>query len=134
MALLFLGSNLGFTLTTHYCMGKAVKSQWQLMPKGLDCGMSRIAATPAEKCDIDLLESSSCCDTEYETVKIKDSFQKATTLLLEVPAAILPFFYLHYQAATPKLRPQAAYAFPPLYSLPPPLKPSLHVLFQVFQV
>lgn len=70
-------------MATHYCGGMAVESQWMLIKKDLDCGMS----DKAQECEKEMpygqhFSSEPCCQNEFRTFGVDSTFK------IPVPEAV----------------------------------------------
>lgn len=115
LAFIFLGSNLGLAMGTHFCGGHAMDTEVILGHADLSCGMM-----PEVVSDIDHSHSSihtiPCCANEFQSLKIQDDFQSSTIkVMLEQVATFTPvvefpdfsthfLFYNTRQVYTPPIR------------------------------
>ncbi|PCJ81218.1 MAG: hypothetical protein COA49_05775 [Bacteroidetes bacterium] len=73
LATLMLVSNMGVTLATHYCGGKAVMSAFALGEMELSCGMSADdTCTHSSGTSSDSLENKTCCQNKYLQLDVDD--------------------------------------------------------------
>ncbi len=130
LAFIFLGSNLGFAMGTHFCGGHAMGTEVLLGHADLSCGM--MPELPAHHFDHprdQTIHSIPCCANEFQSLKIQDDFQSSTLkVIVEEGAALTPilevpcfsnFFPTNHT--------------PPLYS-PPIRTGEVTILLQVFRI
>ena len=76
LACLLLITNMGFTLATHYCGGKAIKTQIVLDKSEFSCEAKETASKMV--CDEDsqksLLKTKSCCQNEYVLIEVEENY------------------------------------------------------------
>ncbi len=70
--LILLLSNVGFTYGTHFCMGRAVKSEVMLGPEYLDCGMGMMDRDDHSG-GVQFSEPE-CCENQYVTAETDNQF------------------------------------------------------------
>lgn len=131
LAIIFLMSNLGLTVATHYCGGHAVDSGLLMGGGDLDCGMK---GDKLDYQDIDekctLFAAEPCCENLHQTL------QTDNTLQTDLPA---PEFYapvvefvanvFHY------FEPITALGIAPFRIDQPPLpERDIQILFQTFLI
>lgn len=120
--------NMGFTLTTHYCAGKNVKSRITLLDTDLDCGMN----TKKEPCDSPDsnkgIHKKDCCDNNSIQLDNIEDFQFSVEKL-NISFVFLFSFIESYSALVPQRIAFETFSYhpPPLYS-----NLDLRVLFQSF--
>ncbi len=76
LSLLILISSTGITLSTHFCMGRAVENEISLGMDLLNCGMMDEVELCRTDSDGQNLMAPSCCDNEFLSIKIQDDYQK----------------------------------------------------------
>jgi len=72
LALIFLSSNLGFALGTHFCGDHAFESKIVLGTADLDCGMGMMEMKSSHSKA--LSKKKGCCENVFHDLKIKDNF------------------------------------------------------------
>lgn len=131
LACILLLSNTGFTMATHYCGGEAVESKLMLVKHALDCGMSGMKeACEAEMPHGQQLSPEPCCQNEFQTFQVDDTFKIPAIeaapdwvfVAAFVQSFILPALY------TSNTLPQYADYTPPLP------EQDIQVLFQSFLI
>ena len=70
LSLVILFSTMGFTVSTHMCGGKRVKSKLMIGNADVSCGMEK-KETPCSK---QTTMKSNCCQNEYQTFSIEDDY------------------------------------------------------------
>ncbi len=127
LALLFLGSNLGFSMDTHYCGGHAIKSALSFGAHDYDCGMENAVSACESQ---NTVKKMDCCDNEHQLIQLDDNLN-ATSLNLEInPLFVVAFVQVFIQNT---LQIQEKTELIPDFS--PPLPPqSRQVLYQTFLI
>lgn len=69
LSLIVLFSNIGFTVSTHFCGGKAVKSSMSIGKDQVSCGMEKVKEN---QCDLPTLKSKNCCQDEFVTISTSE--------------------------------------------------------------
>ena len=134
MAFVLVASNLGLTLSTHYCQGEALESQINLTPVDLGCGMTDMVnscALPLEHHDDEThIDNIPCCENEYQTIQPTEDFiQETTPITFNVDFAIA----LVYTTLNLDLFPNSTQHFYTAYHSPP-IEKDIQVLFQTFLI
>jgi hypothetical protein len=66
---------MGFTLSTHYCMGRAVDTEFLVGAHDLNCGMMDMESN----CDMNAGQTSvmppGCCENQHLSLEIQDDYQ-----------------------------------------------------------
>ncbi|MBI1185344.1 hypothetical protein GC194_13820 [bacterium] len=129
LALLVLIANLGMSVNTHFCGGKAVQHQLSLGIIDLDCGMGMDAAI----CDMESeaapsIAKQACCSNEHLQMQTDENFtfQKNEAAVSLPMIATLMVVFAPYLAKSAHQAPHHS-----LYS-PPQLHPNIRVLIQSF--
>lgn len=129
-AVLLLISNLGLTLSTHYCGGIAVNTQLVMGNYDLNCGME-IQASACDTNEQTTFRKSSCCDNEHLRIQLDDEYKhqiQITDLDVSDLIAFVPNLpQLNCELPTSNSSPT------PFYN-PPPLIQDIPVLHQVFLI
>ncbi len=128
---MLLLSSTGYTMATHYCGGEAVESKLMLVKHALDCGMAGME----EACEEEMshghqLSPKPCCQNEYQTFQVDDTFKTQGIEVAPnfvfvasfVQSFILPTLY------TPTTLPKYTDYTPPLP------EQDIQVLFQSFLI
>lgn len=134
MAFVLVASNLGLTLSTHYCQGDALESQINLTPVDLGCGMADMGnscALPVElHGDKTQFDNTPCCENEYQTIQPTEDFIKeATPVTFNIDFAIA----IVYATLNPDLFPNSTQQSYTEYHSPP-IEKDIQVLFQTFLI
>ncbi|MGE0562553.1 MAG: hypothetical protein AB7O47_12110 [Flavobacteriales bacterium] len=70
LSLVILFTSMGFTLSSHICGGKKVKTVLDLGVSDVSCGMEKTES----KCQTDKQMKSNCCQDEFQKIQINDSY------------------------------------------------------------
>ena len=134
MVLVLVTANLGLTISTHYCQGEAIKSQVNLLPEDLDCGMMGMNSS----CNIPVkndnhkthIDNIPCCQNEYQTIQLTEDFiRDATPITFHVDFAIA----IVYATLNLNLFPNSTQQSHTEYHSPP-IEKDIQVLFQTFLI
>ncbi len=126
LALVLLTSNIGLAMVTHFCGGKAVKSQFVIGHGNLGCGMSDMEMASGQKPAGMEYEPSGCCEDQYHSFEIEDDFNLLQlSLNLDFVAAFVPAF-LDFALSSEDEHPMYGHYSPPL------LLKDIPILHQVF--
>ena len=83
--------NLGFSLTTHYCSGQAVRSGLVFGQGTLDCGMN------TQDCQTNIQDvvkkTKGCCEDHYLALEIEDDYN--TGIQFSLPAGDFAYLFVH---------------------------------------
>jgi hypothetical protein len=121
--------NMGFTLTTHYCAGKNVKSEITLLDTDLDCGMQN----KQEPCDPsnsnNRVHEKDCCENDYIQLDSVEDFQvsiQKSNISLEFLISFIESYIVQLPQSV-----DTNFSYHP-----PPLHPNLdlRILFQSFTI
>ena len=134
MAFVLVASNLGLTLSTHYCQGEALESQINLTPVVLGCGMAdmgNLCALPVEHHDDEThIDNILCCENQYQSIQLTEDFvQETTPITFNVDFAIA----FVYATLNLDLFPNSTQHFYTAYHSPP-IEKDIQVLFQTFLI
>ncbi len=130
LAFVFLCSNLGFAMGTHFCGGHAMGTEVMLGHTDLSCGMMpEIPAHHSDHQHDQSIDSIPCCANEFQSLNIQDDFQSsALKVVVEQATAFLPIIEVPvFSNLLPTNTPL------PLYS-PPIRTGEVTILFQVFRI
>lgn len=67
---------MGFTVSSHKCGGKRVKTVLNLGATDVSCGMEK---TSKKKCAGEKQMKSNCCQDEFQNIQINDNFTQELT-------------------------------------------------------
>lgn len=87
LSFVFLLSTMGFTVSTHICGGKRVKSKFSLAKAEVSCGMEVDSAPCSKQTTI----KSNCCQNEYQKVQIDDDYAPETAQWASVFLTMLAY-------------------------------------------
>ena len=120
---------MGFSFATHYCHGKAVKTDIVLGNNTLDCGMNKMNASCDNKGGETELKKRGCCENESFSLDTDDDYQSSPQI--DVNAN---FFIPFVHAFIVKLAPQAEVQKTFRDYSPPPVRRNIQVLYQTFLI
>lgn len=126
LILVVMISTTGFTLSSHYCGGKKVKSEISFSKHELSCGMVETPVSCSNKTTL----KSNCCKNTYQNIVVEDNYT-ATIISTVAPitwATLMVTFIFHFE-----LEFQIEKIFIKDYS-PPPLVKDIPVLIQSFLI
>ncbi|UZR98916.1 HYC_CC_PP family protein [Chondrinema litorale] len=131
LSLLTLISNVGLSIDTHLCGGKAVKNSVSIGLHDLDCGMSGMD----KDCELQYssgkrLKSKTCCENQHQVLDMDDNVEIATAYQIINPIFLIAFVHTFVQPLFLKV---AALIHNSYYS-PPLRKRDIQVLFQTFLI
>ena len=132
LTLLMLSSSTGLALGTHYCGGKAVKTQLVIGHANIDCGMVKMStACKSEESKHDKqLQRKPCCENQYASIDtdntlvnkiLINSVDLSFLISLTFTSLGIDLFYSDQNIAF-------SYYYPPI------LKRNSQVLFQSFLI
>lgn len=133
LSLVLLLSNVGFSLTTHFCGGHAVKSALSLGGTTLDCGMGE-QSTASPECDRPghNLKAGRCCDNQQRVLQTDDNHPtEATSLVQGSHGGLTPPLYIFLSE---KLLIGGKFQKTSFYPPPPLPARDVQVLFQTFLI
>ncbi len=122
-------SSSGLTLATHYCGGRAVKSELKIGQSELRCGMS-INSSAENGCNEKKEIKRNCCRTEFLTMDLDDEIEN-DFLRVSVNHHFLQSFVQVFIVQPVKVA-EKQEVF--VYASPPPKKQNRQVLFQSFLI
>lgn len=93
MSFLLLGSQVGYSVATHYCGGEVSDRAISLLGEELGCGMEAMQEV-CPSMDSGISEKS-CCNNENSVYQLNEDFQKKQRSL-EVESEFLTLFAIHY--------------------------------------
>lgn len=93
LAIVFLTTNVGYSLATHYCGGKIHKQSFSFMAEELNCGMEDSEKLPCKK-PADTIKKK-CCENDVQTFKVTDEFQ-ATAFDIKLNSQFIVAFTSYY--------------------------------------
>ncbi|NEN23831.1 hypothetical protein G3O08_09990 [Cryomorpha ignava] len=130
LALLILSSNLSIALSTHFCGGKAVKSEFSIGNYDLDCGMADMESCNDLDWNFNKIQATPCCENQHSFFKINDRYQNLGAIDFGfIPFAIVKDFSLQVSSIVQTF-PKALFQ-----TYKPPLpKQAVFILYQVFRL
>ena len=130
LAVLILSSNLSIALSTHFCCGKAVKSELSIGNYDIDCGMTDMESCEVVDWDFNEIKAVPCCENQHTFFKISDRYHGLGALeFIFMPLAFVKVYSQHLFSVT-QIFPKALFK-----AYKPPLpKQATSVLFQVFRL
>ncbi len=132
LTLLMLSSSTGLALGTHYCGGKAVKTQLVIGHADIDCGMAKVS----EKCEagangkVPMLQKKPCCQNHYASVDTDNSLAYKTVISTNYLNFLMVFAPTFLMFNSSSLEENNIFLTYP----PPFLKRDVQVLFQSFLI
>lgn len=127
LSFVILFTSMGFTISSHKCGGKRVKTVLNIGVADVSCGMEN---TSSKKCADKNQMKSNCCQDEFQAIQLNDNYTKITSFEYSSPSFTIFFvailFDLLPNVKTPHL-------FFKNY-LPPPLVKDIKVLVQSFLI
>lgn len=124
---IFLFSNVGFALGTHYCGDFAMESKVVLGKTNLDCGMGMMEMNESHN---KAMASKGCCKDVFHVFKIKDDFNPGVEQQTVQPQFAILFVITYADLFETYLQPSLSFAD---YN-PPPLEKDIPSLFHVFLI
>ncbi len=128
LAIYFLATSVGFGVNTHFCYGKAIKSDVQLTQHKLSCGM-KIATSSTCATHGTAIKKKNCCENHFNAFQVDDDFQLVNVEVNLHPVFVATFFYSF-------LLPEVAVEKQPSFLAynPPLVQRDLPVLHQSFLI
>lgn len=121
-------SNVGYTMNTHYCMGRAMEKSISLGVDELDCGMDMEEPTACEFTDETHFSPIPCCEDEHEVVQLHENYNTNNVDVEFNPVFWVAFTQVLYQEFFTSQITHTSYL-----SYSPPLpKQAVQVRFQQF--
>ena len=127
LSFVILFASMGFTVSSHICGGKRVKTVLNIGHSDVSCGMEN---TSNKKCADEKQMKSNCCQDEFQKIQLNDNYTPTVSFKHFSPdftvvfvailfdllpnANVQPFFFKNY--------------------LPPPLVKDIKVLVQSFLI
>lgn len=105
---------MGITLSTHFCMGRAVDNELMIGMHELSCGMMDLDAN-CETSETRFM-TPGCCDNEFVSIDIEDDYQVVVEQFSFESTFLFAFTYTFLFNQTNTNEPSLAYAdhHPPL--------------------
>lgn len=127
LAFVFLGSNLGFAVGTHFCGGHAMETEVMLGYDDLSCGMMPEAAVDTNH-EHPSIHSVPCCLNEFSSLQIEDDFDSAPKATLQATAILISLFVV--ADYTFDFNPKSNF----ILHAPPALPDDVSIRLQVFRI
>ncbi|WP_306639760.1 HYC_CC_PP family protein [Sanyastnella coralliicola] len=96
LSVLMLTSNVGITLATHYCGGKAVKTSIMLGQEDLSCGMTEMEPYCEKHHESPTITSKSCCENQYVRFEIEDDYRSSSIVEIPLQIGFIAAFIIGY--------------------------------------
>lgn len=127
LSLVILFISMGFTVSSHKCGGKRVKTVLNIGITDVSCGMEN---TSNKKCADKNQMKSNCCQDEFQAIQLNDNYTKITSF-----EHFSPSFTIAFVAILVDLLPNVK--IPHLFFknyLRPPLVKDIPILVQSFLI
>ncbi|MEQ9403582.1 MAG: hypothetical protein RIM99_08360 [Cyclobacteriaceae bacterium] len=95
LALILLLGTTGFTYGTHFCMGRAMKSELMIGHEHMDCGMGMMDQE-VHMDDQMHYAPPDCCENEYLSVDTDDLFKNSVTSELSGAFVVVTIAHVLY--------------------------------------
>ncbi len=128
LSLIILVSSTGLTLSTHYCLGRAVDTELMLGNQNLSCGMGDMDAICETAGDVTSFMPTGCCDNDHFSIQIKDDFEKVTSKIFFEKHFLYALTYTYLFNNQIQAEQEVAH----LEIYPPPLEQDYQSLYQSF--
>jgi hypothetical protein len=128
LSLIILGSSAAITLSTHYCMGRAVDTVLMLGRHDLSCGMPDMDVICETSDHATSVMPSGCCDDEHFSIQIKDDYEKVNVKIALEKSFLYAFTYSYIFHNL--IDNEQVVAYSTIY--PPPLEQDFQSLYQSF--
>ena len=128
LAIYFLTTSVGFWINTHFCAGKIIEAQVQLIEHELGCGMN-METLGCEANTTTHFKKKSCCENQFRVFQVEDDFQSTDFQHNLHPVFITAFFYSFLIPEFAELEETTFLSYSP-----PLLKQDVQVLFQSFLI
>jgi len=96
LVLMLLTANVGITLATHYCGGKAVKNSISLGHDDIDCGMANMDTPCENNPNSPTIKRKNCCENKYTQVSIEDDYNNPVVVKALVDYQFVAVFVVTY--------------------------------------
>ncbi len=119
---------MGVTLSTHFCMGRAVDSFLMIGEHDLSCGMMDMDVACETDGDGLRLMPPGCCDNEFLSIEIHDEYEKVSESISLDKDFLFAFSYaylLNHSSETEQV-------FAQNEIFPPPLEQDYQSMYQSF--
>lgn len=126
MSFLLLGSQVGFSVATHYCGGEVSDRAISLLGEELSCGMESMEKSCAFANSG--ISEKSCCDDESNVYQLNEDFQQKQRSI-DSQTNFLAVFAINYFLLFDTEQVAENYQVPPQ---PPLIQQNTQVLFQSF--
>ncbi len=128
MAFVLLGSQVGYSVATHYCGGEVSDRAISFTEEKLSCGMESLQ----EECPSKAygISEKSCCDDKSNIFQLDEDFQKKQRFS-DIETEFLAVFALHYFLLFNQSQKTEENTKPPL---PPLIQQDIQVLHQSFLI
>ncbi len=93
LAGIILFGSAGITLSTHYCMGRAVESRIMIGHHDLTCGMPDLDTECDPTRDTQGFMAPGCCDDAHFSIDIRDDYEKTGSHVTFRKSNLFAFIY-----------------------------------------
>jgi len=87
LGLVILATSMGFTVSSHFCGGKKVKTVLSIGCSDVSCGMEKNSNNCASKIQM----KPDCCQDEYQLIQNDEDFSQQTTQFDFSPKFLIAF-------------------------------------------
>ncbi len=124
-SLLILITSTGFTVSSHYCGGKRVKSDVSFVESDVSCGMQEEETSCGDTQSL----KSNCCQNEYQHFQLEEDYSSFETVKKVQNLKYLkkPVLNVWLPSHLEKIEYYNDYS-------PPPLIKDISVLFRIFRI
>lgn len=120
---------MGFSMTTHYCGGLAVKSKLVLGNKSLDCGMEKMDKN-CERGSKSSITKKACCENRFMSLNVENEYQPTIAQPSIDVNFVFTFVYTYLELFSSNIEHEISYG-----EYPPPLRNiDSQVMFQSFLI
>lgn len=126
LSLVILFTSIGFTVSSHICGGKRVKTEFGLMMSDVSCGME----ISENSCSSEEYMESNCCQNQFQTIQMNEDYSQPLTEIVSPTNFIITFIVALF-SILPNTTIQTIFFRD---YLPPPLVRDIPVLIQSFLI
>jgi len=128
LTIIFLTSNVGVALATHYCGGKVFKQSIVFDGVQLNCGMEKSSNLSCVQFETTITDN--CCKNEVQRFKIKDRYNDSTAKVILSAQFVKVFLASYIELVAFETKVHATY----LHYNPPLPDRDISVLIQSFLI
>jgi hypothetical protein len=126
LSLVILITSMGFTVSSHVCGGKKVKSVVSLGTADVSCGMEK----KANNCSTKPIMKDNCCEDEFKLIQNDEDFTQQVTSVDFSPHFLIAFVISYVELFDNETTETDFFAD----HSPPPLIKDIPVLMQTFLI